>query len=255
MLLTIDIGNTNITLGLYDGDKLGPRWRLATDHQRMADEYGIMLISLFQHAGVSPADVQSIAVASVVPPLTGTFLQACETYLGQPPFVVDAGVKTGVRVKYDDPKQVGADRVVDAAAVQKLYGGPACVVDMGTAATFDAISAEGDYLGGAIAPGIGIAAEALFQRTAKLPKVDLHRPPTAIGRNTVHAIQSGLVFGYVGLVEGMVARFRAELGPKMKVIATGGLGDLIAHETNCIDIIAPWLTLDGLKIVWELNHK
>jgi len=255
MLLTIDIGNTNVTLGLYDGDALGPRWRLATDHQRMSDEYGIMLISMFQHAGLAPADVHGIALASVVPPLTGTFLQACEKYLGQAPFVVDAGVKTGVRVKYDDPKAVGADRVVDAAAVQKLYGGPACVVDLGTAVTFDAISAEGDYLGGAIAPGIGIAADALFQRTAKLPKVDLARPPAAIGRNTVHAIQSGLLFGYVGLVEGMVARFRAELGPKMKVIATGGLGGLIAQETNCIDIIAPWLTLDGLRIVWELNHR
>jgi type III pantothenate kinase len=255
MLLTIDIGNTNITLGLYGGDGLGPRWRLATDHQRMADEYGIMLISLFQHAGVAPGEVHGIALASVVPPLTSTFVQACEKYLGQAPFVVDAGVKTGVRVKYDDPKAVGADRVVDAAAVQKLYGGPACVVDLGTGTTFDAISTEGEYLGGAIAPGIGIAAEALFQRTAKLPKVDLVRPPAAIGRNTVHAIQSGLLFGYVGLVEGMVARFRAELGPAMKVIATGGLASLIAQETRCIDIIAPWLTLDGLKIVWELNHK
>ncbi|MCC6187689.1 MAG: type III pantothenate kinase [Anaerolineales bacterium] len=255
MLLAIDIGNTNITLGLYAGDQLGPRWRLATDHQRMADEYGIMLISLFQHAGLTPAQVGSIALASVVPPLTSTFEQACQAYLGRAPFVVDAGVKTGVRVKYDDPKQVGADRVVDAAAVQKLYGGPACVVDLGTATTFDAISAEGDYLGGALAPGITIAADALFQRTAKLPKVDLQRPPAAIGRNTVHALQSGLMFGYVGLVEGMVTRFRAELGPKMKVIATGGLASLIAQETSCIDIIAPWLTLDGLKIIWELNHK
>jgi type III pantothenate kinase len=255
MLLTIDIGNTNITLGLYAGDTLGPRWRLATNHQRMADEYGILLINLFQNAGIAPAQVQGIAVASVVPPLTSTLAQACEKYLGQAPFVVDAGVKTGVRVKYDDPKAVGADRVVDAAAVQKLYGGPACVVDMGTATTFDAISATGDYLGGAIAPGISIAAEALFQRTAKLPMVDLVRPPTAIGRNTVNAIQSGLLFGYVGLVEGMVARFRGELGPKMKVIATGGLADLIAAETKVIDIIAPWLTLDGLKIVWELNHS
>jgi type III pantothenate kinase len=168
---------------------------------------------------------------------------------------VDAGVKTGVRVKYDDPKGVGADRVVDAAAVQKLYGGPACIVDLGTGTTFDAISAEGDYLGGAIAPGLGIAADALFQRTAKLPKVDLQRPPSVIGRNTVNAIQSGLIFGYVGLVEGMVARFRAELGPAMKVIATGGLANVLAEETKVFDIIAPWLTLDGLKIVWELNQK
>jgi type III pantothenate kinase len=145
--------------------------------------------------------------------------------------------------------------VVDAAAVQKLYGGPACVVDLGTATTFDAISAEGDYLGGAIAPGIGIAADALFQRTAKLPRVDLQVPPAAIGRNTVHALQSGLLFGYVGLVEGMVARFRGELGPDMKAIATGGLAGIIAGQTQVIDVIAPWLTLDGLKIVWELNHR
>ena len=255
MLLAIDVGNTNITLGLYDGEALGPRWRLATEHHRMPDEYGIMLINLFQHAGVNAQDVHAIAMASVVPPLTGTFEQACEKYLGRKPLVVDAGVKTGVRVRYDDPKQVGADRVVDAAAVQKLYGGPACIVDFGTGTTFDALSDEGDYLGGAIAPGIGIAAEALFQRAAKLPKVDLHRPPTAIGRNTVHSIQSGLLFGYVGLVEGMVARFRAELGPHMKVIGTGGLAEVIMQETKVIDIFAPWLTLDGLKIVWELNQK
>jgi type III pantothenate kinase len=254
MLLAIDVGNTNITVGLYNGEDLGPRWRLATDHNRMADEYGIMLLSLFQHAGVNVTAVKGIAMASVVPPLTSTFQQACEKYLGCAPFVVDAGVKTGVRIKYDDPRAVGADRIVDAAAVQKLYGGPACVVDLGTGATFDAISASGEYLGGAIAPGLAIAADALFQRTAKLPKVDLVRPPSAIGRNTVHAIQSGLVFGYVGLVEGMVARFRAELGPQMKVIATGGLSNVIAQETRVIDIIAPWLTLDGLKIVWELNH-
>jgi type III pantothenate kinase len=254
MLLAIDVGNTNITLGIYDGGTLGPRWRLATEHNRMSDEYGIVLISLFQHAGVTPSDIDGIAMASVVPPLTSTFQQACEKYLKQAPLVVDAGVKTGVRVKYDDPKGVGADRVVDAAAVQKLYGGPACIVDLGTGTTFDAISAEGDYLGGAIAPGLAIAAEALFQRTAKLPKVDLVRPPSVIGRNTVNAIQSGLIFGYVGLVEGMVARFRGELGPTMKVIGTGGLASLIAQETKAIDIIAPWLTLDGLKIVWELNH-
>jgi type III pantothenate kinase len=255
MLLTIDIGNTNITLGVYAGAELGPRWRLATDHNRMPDEYGITLLNLFQHVGLGAQDIDGICLASVVPPLTGTFEAACQTYLKRAPLVVDAGVKTGVRVKYDDPKQVGADRVVDAAAVHQLYGGPACSVDFGTATTFDAISAEGDYLGGAIAPGIGIAADALFQRAAKLPRVDLHRPPAAIGRNTVHSIQSGLLFGYVGLVEGMVARFREELGPQMKVIGTGGLAEIIARETQVIQIIAPWLTLDGLKIVWELNQK
>ena len=254
MLLAIDIGNTNITLGLYDGDHLRSHWRLATEQHRMADEYGLMLYNLFQHDGLGAKDVHAAAMASVVPPLTGTFTQACEQYVGQRPFVVDAGVKTGVRVKYDDPKQVGADRVVDAAAAFRLYGGPACIVDFGTGTTFDAISAEGDYLGGAIAPGIGIAADALFQNTAKLPKVDLQRPPAAIGRNTVHSLQSGLLFGYVGLVEGMVTRFRAELGPAMKVIGTGGLVDIIARETKVIDIVAPWLTLDGLRLVWEMNQ-
>jgi type III pantothenate kinase len=254
MLLTIDIGNTNITLGLYDGEKLGPRWRLATVHDRMPDEYGLQIVGLLQHSGYAPTSLHGICLASVVPPLTGKIVEACTVYLGQAPLVVDAGVKTGVRVRYEDPKAVGADRIVDAAAVQKLYGGPACVVDFGTGTTFDAVSAEGDYLGGAIAPGIGIAAEALFTRTAKLPRVDLVRPPSAIGRNTVHAMQSGLLFGYVGLVEGMVARFRAELGPQMKVIATGGLAEIVARETDVLQIIAPWLTLDGLRIIWELNN-
>ena len=255
MLLAIDIGNTNITLGVYAGTALKSHWRLATDHHRMPDEYGITLVNLLRHAAISLGEIQAIALASVVPPLTSTFVQACAQYLGRTPLVVDAGVKTGVRVKYDDPKQVGADRVVDAAAAHQLYGGPACIVDFGTGTTFDAISAEGEYLGGAIAPGIGIAAEALFLRASKLPKVDLQRPPSVIGKNTVHSMQSGLLFGYVGLVEGMVVRFRAELGPQMKVIGTGGLVEIIAQETQVIDIIAPWLTLDGLRIVWELNQR
>ena len=254
MLLTIDIGNTNLTLGLYQGEVLGPRWRLATDHDRMPDEYGLQILGLLEHARVDPADLEGVCVASVVPPLTGRLLQACRVYLSQEPLVVDGGVKTGVTILYEDPKAVGADRIVDAAAVQKLYGGPACVVDFGTATTFDAITVNGEYLGGAIAPGIGIAAEALFTRTAKLPRVDLQRPPSVIGRNTVHAMQSGLLFGYVALVEGMVARFRVELGPAMKVIATGGLAELVARETAIINIIAPWLTLDGLRLVWELNR-
>lgn len=254
MLLAIDIGNTNITLGLYQDDTLGPRWRLATVHERLADEYGLQLVGLLNHANLKQSEVTAVSMASVVPPLTSTWAQACKNYLGCEPFVVEAGVKTGVRVRYDDPKQVGADRICDAAAVQKLYGGPACIVDLGTGTTFDAITKTGDYLGGAIAPGIGIAAEALFQRAAKLPRVDLVRPPSAIGRNTVHSMQAGLVFGYVGLVEGMVARFRAELGPEMKVIGTGGLAELIARETKVIEIIAPWLTLDGLRIIYELNR-
>ena len=254
MLLTIDIGNTNITLGLYQGEKLGPRWRLATDHERMPDEYGLQFYGLISHSGHAIEEVQGISLASVVPPLTGRIVAACRQYLCQEPLVIDAGVKTGVRIRYEDPRAVGADRIVDAAAVQRLYGGPACVVDFGTATTFDAISADGDYLGGAIAPGIGIASEALFLRTAKLPRVDLQRPPTAIGRNTVHAMQSGLLFGYVALVEGMVDRFRAELGPEMKVIATGGLAEIVAAETQVIQFVAPWLTLDGLRIIWGLNR-
>lgn len=254
MLLTIDIGNTNITLGLYSGDELGPRWRLATDLERMPDEFGLQIVGLLEHGECSLKDIAGVCLASVVPPLTTKIAQACQDYLGHTPLVVDAGVKTGVRILYENPRGVGADRIVDAAAVQLLYGGPACVVDFGTGTTFDAISAQGEYLGGAIAPGIGIAAEALFTRAAKLPRVDLDRPPAAIGRNTTHAMQSGLLFGYVGLVEGMVARFRAELGPKMKTIATGGLAEIVARETDVIEIIAPWLTLDGLRIVWELNQ-
>lgn len=254
MLLTIDIGNTNITLGLFRQAELQTAWRLATAHERMADEYGLQVLGLFEHVGVKPESLEGCAMASVVPPLTGTWVQACDKYLGQKPLIVDAGVRTGVRIRYEDPKGVGADRVADAAAAHKLYGGPACIVDFGTATTFDAVTAEGDYLGGALAPGIGIAAEALFQRTAKLPRVDLARPPSAIGRNTVHALQSGLIFGSVGLVEGMVARFRAELGKDMKVIGTGGLVDVIAAETPVIEIRAPWLTLEGLRIIWDLNQ-
>lgn len=254
MLLAIDVGNTNITLGLYAGDELGPRWRLATAHERMPDEYGLQFYGMLDHAGVKPEQLQGICMASVVPPLTGKIEAACEKYLGRKPLIVDAGVRTGVRIRYEDPRAVGADRIVDAAAVQKLYGGPACVVDFGTATTFDAITKEGDYLGGAIAPGIEIAAEALFLRAAKLPRVDLQRPPNAVGRNTTHAMQSGLLFGYTGLVEGMITRFRQELGSEMKVIATGGLAEIMARETDMIEIIAPWLTLDGLKFIWEMNN-
>lgn len=254
MLLTIDVGNTNITIGLYKGEELQSAWRLATAHERMPDEYGMQMLGLLEHAGCSPEEVGGIVMASVVPPLTSTFEKACLSYLDREPLTVDTGVKTGVRIRYEDPKAVGADRVVDAAAVQRLYGGPACIVDFGTATTFDAVSKEGDYLGGAIAPGVNIAAEALFSRTAKLPRVDLARPASAIGRNTVDAIRSGLLYGYVGLVEGMVSRFREELGREMKVIGTGGLAEVIAAETRVIEILAPWLTLEGLRIVWELNR-
>jgi type III pantothenate kinase len=254
MLLTIDIGNTNLTIGLFAGETLTHHWRLATDHARMPDEYGLQLLGLLEHAGRKPADLSGVCISSVVPPLTGRVTQACSEYLKQDPLVVDTGVKTGLRIRYDDPRQVGADRVCDAVAVLHHYGGPACIIDFGTATTFNALTKEGDYLGGAITAGVNLAAEALFARAAKLPRIDLQRPPSVIGRNTVHAMQSGLLFGYVSMVEGMVERFRAELGPEMKVIATGGLAEVVAKETKAIQYLAPWLTLEGLRIIWTLNR-
>jgi type III pantothenate kinase len=254
MLLTIDVGNTNLTIGLYEGEKLVSHWRLATDHNRMPDEYGLQLLGLLQNAGRTTTELTGIVLASVVPPLTGRVIQACREYLRQEPLVVDTGIKTGIRIRYEDPKTVGADRVCDAVAVMHLYGGPACIIDFGTATTFNALTKEGDYLGGAITAGINLAAEALFTHAAKLPRIDLQRPPNVIGRNTTHAMQSGLLFGYVSMVEGMVERFRKELGPGMKVIATGGLAEVVAKETPVVQHIAPWLTLDGLRIIWELNQ-
>jgi type III pantothenate kinase len=254
MILTIDVGNTNLTLGLYNGNNLGRHFRLATDHARMPDEYGLQFLGLLQNAGRAVTDLTGVVLASVVPNLTGRVVQACREYLKQEPLVVDTGVKTGIRIRYEDPKAVGADRVADAVAVINLYGGPACVIDFGTATTFNAVTKEGDYLGGAITAGVNLAAEALFTHAAKLQRIDLQRPPSVIGRNTVHAMQSGLLFGYVSMVEGMVARFRSELGSDMKVIATGGLAEVISKETDVIDVISPWLTLDGLRIIWELNR-
>ncbi len=253
MLLAIDIGNTNITIGIYGGDGWGPRWRFAAGPEKMPDEYGALMLSLLKQAGISSEEVDAVVIASVVPPLKGAFVEACGRHLQRVPMLVDGRSDTGIRIQYEDLEQVGADRIVNAAAGYSLYGGPACIVDFGTATTFDAVSAEGDYLGGAITPGIGISAEALFQRAAKLPKVDLMRPPAAIGKNIVHSLQSGLLFGYVGLVEGIIARFRSELGASTKVIATGGLAEVIAGETEMMPIVSPWLTLDGLRIIYELN--
>jgi type III pantothenate kinase len=255
MLLTIDLGNTNLTIGLYDGETLAHHWRLATDQTRMPDEYGLQLLGLLTNAGRTISDLTGVALSSVVPPLTGRVTQACREYLKQEALVVDTGVKTGIRIRYDDPKAVGADRVCDAVAVMHLYGGPACVIDFGTATTFNALTKDGEYLGGAITAGINLAAEALYTHAAKLQRIDLQRPPSVIGRNTAHAMQSGLIFGYVAMTEGMVERFRQELGPDMKVIATGGLAALVAKETPVIQVHAPWLTLDGLRIIWDLNHS
>jgi len=255
MLLAIDIGNTNLTLGLYQGSTLGAHWRLATDHERMPDEYGLQMLGLLQNGNCSPSEINGICMATVVPVVGSRIRQACQDYLGILPFNVDQTTHTGLKILYDDPASVGADRIVDAVAARELYGCPTCIVDFGTATTFDALNSKGEYLGGAITPGIGIAADALVQRTAKLPRVDLERPPSVIGHNTVHAMQSGLLFGYIALVEGMVERFRRELGDEMKVVGTGGLVDIIARETKVIDHIAPWLTLDGLRMIWEINKK
>lgn len=255
MILAIDIGNSNITFGLYNGQRdLQYHWRIKTDHERLPDEYGIIMLGLMRHEGLNFDQIHGVVLASVVPPLTQVFVRMVERFMKQTPLVVGAGVKTGVRIRYDSPRDVGADRICDAVAAYRLYGGPACVVDFGTATTFNAISADGDYLGGAIAPGIGIAAEALFSRTSKLPRVNLVRPPHAIGANTPHAMQSGLIFGYVGMVEGMVKRFKAELGQETKVIGTGGMVRVIAPETDVIEIVNPWLTLEGLHLIWEMNR-
>ena len=253
MLLTIDIGNTNLTFGLYDDATLGPHWRLATDHERMPDEYGLQMMGLLQSIGRTPAELTGICLSSVVPQLTRRIISACQQYLNQEPLVVDSSLKTGITILYEDPRAVGADRIADAVAVQQIYGGPACIIDFGTATTFNALTGEGEYLGGAITAGVGVAADALFKRAARLSPVELVAPPSVIGRNTVHAVQSGLVFGYVALVEGMTARFQTILGEQMKVIATGGLAEVIATHTPAIDIIAPWLTLDGLRIIYEMN--
>ncbi len=254
MLFCIDVGNTNIVMGLYDGEELRHHWRISTDAHKLPDEYAVLLWNLFAQSAVALTDVDGAIMASVVPPLTGVFQEVCHGLFGRPALVVDAGVKTGVRIRYENPREVGADRVANAAAAYRLYGGPTCIVDFGTATTFDALSREGDYLGGAIAPGVHVSAEALYRTTAKLPRIDVIRPPSPIGRNTVQSMQSGVLFGYVGLVEGMVARFRHELGDDLHVVATGGLASLIAAETKVIQAVDPWITLKGLRFIWELNQ-
>jgi type III pantothenate kinase len=254
MLLALDIGNTAITIGVFDGEKLRARWTIATDVENMVDEYAILLLNLLQTHGLKREEVTEAILASVVPSLTPVFNEVSRRYFSVTPMTVDPGVKTGVRIMYDSPRDVGADRVVDAVAASKLYGPPLIVVDFGTATVFDAISKEGDYVGGAIAPGIGISAQALFERTAKLPRIELERPRTAIGKTTVAAMQSGLVFGYVGLIEGIIARMKEELGAASKVVATGGWAPLIARETPAIDVVNLDLPLIGLQLIHEANR-
>jgi len=254
MLLAIDVGNTSVTVGAFEGETLRAKWRLATDARKLPDEYGTLFLSLAEHHGIPAGGFSGAAICSVVPELEATFVEVCERFFSVKPLLVEAGVRTGLRILYDSPRDVGADRVVDAVAAIHLYGKPLVIVDLGTATVFDAINHEGDYLGGAIAPGLAIAAEALFSRAAKLYRVELVRPPEAIGRNTVLALQAGVVFGYVGLVEGLVARFQRELGGKAKVVATGGYADLVAGETSVIDYVNPDLTLIGLRLIYDMNQ-
>jgi type III pantothenate kinase len=253
MLLAIDIGNTTVALGIFDEKKLKATWRLSTDVHKLADEYASLLLNLLKLEGLSFSDIDKAIISSSVPPLVTIFEELCQRYCKVTPLVVGAGIKTGVRILLDNPREAGPDRVVNAAAAHRLYGGPLIVIDLGTATTLDAVSEDGDYLGGAIAPGIGIAAEALFERAAKLPRVELVSPKKAIGKGTVAAMQSGVIFGYVGLIEGIVARMRKEMGGKVRVIATGGLADVIANETNVIEVLNPDLTLVGLRLIHELN--
>src|SRR4030043_538466 len=253
MLLTVDSGNTNVNIGVFDGSKLKGTWKVATGVHRMPDEYASLLLSLFERQGIDVSKITDAILCSVVPPLVGVFEEVCRRYLKVSLLVIEAGVKTGVRISMDNPKEVGADRIVNAVAAHQLYGGAVIVIDLGTATTFDAVSEEGDYLGGAIAPGIAIATEALFARTAVLPRVELSHPKRAIGRNTVAAMQSGIVFGYAGLIEGIVTRIQQELGGKAKVVATGGYAELLAGETPVIEEVNPDLTLVGLRLIYEMN--
>ena len=255
MLLALDVGNTKTAVGVYKDGEWIADFRVTTHLDYLADEYYVLLKSLLDDEGLSFKDTTGAVIASVVPPLTATLQELMKRVLDEPPVVIRPGIETGITIKIDNPAEVGADRVANTAAVHKLYGGPAIVADLGTATTFDVVSKDGEYLGGAIAPGLGITADALVRRTAKLPKVELTVPDKAIGSNTVSAMQSGLVLGYLGLVKELVARLAKEVPGEPKVIATGGMADIVAEWTQVIDIVSPRLTLEGLRIIYELNNN
>jgi type III pantothenate kinase len=254
MLLALDIGNTNIVVGVFQGETLLHSWRLSTQRQRTADEMGMWAMQLFHHGQLSPGDVDGVVLASVVPTLTRPTAEMSRRYFGRDPVVVDSTTSTGMPILYHAPLEVGADRIVNGVAAYERYGRadarPLIVVDFGTATTFDAITAKGEYLGGLICPGVNISADALFQRAARLPRVDVRKPDTVIGRTTVGSMQSGLFYGYIGLVEGIVHRMRLELGPSTACVATGGLAEMIAPDTAAIDAVDRDLTLHGLRLIW-----
>ena len=255
MFLAVDIGNTNIVVGLFDGSRLVSSFRMASERNRTADEYGIMMDQFLNHRGIRKEQIEGAIISSVVPPLNDAVEKAVSQYCGiSVPLQLGPGVKTGLAIKIENPKEVGADRVCDAVAVTSLYGAPAIVVDFGTATTFSAVDCEGAFIGGAIAPGVMTASDALFSKASKLPKVDISRPKSVIGKNTVTAMQSGIFYGTIGMVEEIVGRMKAEMGLEgIKVVATGGLAGLVAKETSAIDLVDPDITLQGLRIIYERN--
>jgi len=255
MLLVFDVGNTNIVMGAYKNDVLCHSWRLSTDRNQTADEYGVKIRAFLDYAGIKLTDIKDVIISSVVPPLLPMLEELAWNCFKVKPLFVGPGIKTGLPILYENPREIGADRIVNAVAGYEKYGGPLIIVDFGTATTFCAINGQGQYLGGAITAGVGISAEALFQRAAKLPRIELIRPKNVIGRNTVSSMQSGLIFGYTALVDGLVKRMKKELGEEAKVIATGGLAKLIAAESETIDYVDDNLTLEGLRIIYNRNKK
>jgi len=254
MILVMDIGNTNIVCGVYDGKKLITYWRLASDREKSADEFGMMILNIFGYYQIPKHKITTILISSVVPNMMYQIEHMCRKYFDIEPMVVGPGIKTGINIRYENPKEVGADRIVNAIAGYEMYGGPLIIVDFGTATTFCAISENGEYLGGCIAPGIKISAEALYQKAAKLPRVELVKPGSVICKNTVSSMQAGIIFGYVGQVDYIVRRMKKELANEnVKVIATGGLARLIAEESQTIEAVEPLLTLEGLRILYERN--
>ena len=254
MLLAIDIGNTNVVLGVFDGKRLVANWRVGTKTQITPDEYAMILKDLFNFEGFEFKQIDGVIISTVVPPLLPVMTEMSKKYFRIEPMVVTHEIKTGIKIRYDNPKEIGADRIVNAAAAYKLYGGPIIIVDFGTATTFCAVTRNGEYLGGAITPGVKISAEALFQRASKLPRVELTKPRSVIGTDTVSAMQAGIIYGYAGLVDGIVERMKKELSPDAKVVATGGLAELVSAETSSIQEIKPHLTLEGLCLIYDLNH-